>query len=110
MSPRKTYALRQPDCAMSAELSGGSNAVPRPLMVNMTPNAKPRRLSNQPDTTRAYGSGVKANPQAYATTGRNPNSPAVCDNWPSNSMPTANNTDSPTALLPVPYAPPPTPH
>src|SRR5712671_5904428 len=31
---------------MSAELSGGSNAVPRPLIVNMSPNARPRRLSN----------------------------------------------------------------
>jgi len=79
MSPRKTYALRQPDCAMSAELQRRKQRCAKTAHGQHESQCpKPRRLSNQPDTIWAYGSGVKAKPQAYATTSRNANSPGVC--------------------------------
>lgn len=41
------YALRQPTCAISADASGGITSVPTPIPATASPDANPRRRTNQ---------------------------------------------------------------
>lgn len=65
------YAPRQPTCAISVDASGGITSVPTPIPATASPDAKPRRRTNQRCTAPTAGTYAqptpKPTPSPYAT-------------------------------------------
>ena len=65
------YAPRQPTCAINADASGGITSVPTPIPATASPDAKPRRRTNQRCTAPTAGTYAQPTPtptpRPYAT-------------------------------------------